>query len=103
MDFNDVLDKSKQKPTIVQFTAAWCGPCRIMKPAMKDVQQSRDDLNVVFVDVDKDVGPDVLIKYQVRGIPTVYLMVDGKVISQYKGWPSKPGIEKWLNNTLVKQ
>ncbi|SFB85534.1 thioredoxin 1 [Flexibacter flexilis DSM 6793] len=65
-------------PTLVDFYADWCGPCRAMKPILEQVKDSvGDNANIIKIDVDKN--PKVAAAYQVQSIPTLILFQNGQV------------------------
>ena len=72
-DWTDVLTSSYDGNTaVVYFTAAWCGPCKQMKPqfAKASVLDKNDSVEYFIVDVD-EVDPEVLIQYQILSVPTI--------------------------------
>lgn len=64
------------KPVLVDFFATWCGPCKMMTPILHELKQKAgDSLMIIKVDVDKQ--PAVAGQFQVQGVPTLILFVDG--------------------------
>ena len=70
-------------PVIVDFWAAWCGPCRVMSPILEELAQERDDLRVVKVDVDHNQR--VAAQYGVLSMPTFMVFRDGAPVGQIVG------------------
>lgn len=71
-------------PLLVDFYADWCEPCKMMNPILKDLKkQMGDRINIIKVDAEKNA--DATIKYNVRGIPTLILFKDGKILWQKSG------------------
>jgi thioredoxin 1 len=70
---------------LVDFHAAWCGPCQQLRPLLEQFGQQRADLKVVGVDFDR--APNVAVKYGVRALPTLILFKDGKAVGQRVGNP----------------
>lgn len=75
-EFNDII--MNRKPTLVDFFATWCGPCKMQSPIIEQVKQIvGDDANVLKVDVDRNRR--LAATYGVRSIPTLILFVGGEV------------------------
>jgi len=72
-----------ERPVIVDFWAAWCGPCRVMSPILEELAQERDDLRVVKVDVDHNQR--VAAQYGVLSMPTFMVFRDGGPVGQIVG------------------
>jgi thioredoxin 1 len=80
-------------PVVVEFTAEWCGPCRMIAPVLeKMAADERDRLRVITIDVDKD--PDTAARYKVLGMPTLALFKGGEVVARILGARSGKAIMK---------
>ena len=72
-----------ERPVVVDFGAAWCGPCRVMSPILEELAAERPDLRVVKVDVDADQA--VAARYGVLSMPTFMVFRDGAPVGQIVG------------------
>ena len=84
-------------PVVVDFWAAWCGPCRMIGPELEALAAERPDLKVVKVDV--DANPQVAARYDIRGIPTVALFRGGQQVAVSIGAKPRRAIEAELGIT----
>lgn len=93
----DVL-KSKQ-PVLVDFWAEWCGPCKMIAPALEEIAgEYKDRLTVAKVNIDDN--PMVPNNYAVRGIPTLILFKDGKPAATKVGALPKSQLKDWVASSL---
>jgi thioredoxin 1 len=85
-DFNELINSTK--PTLVDFYADWCGPCKMMSPLIEETKKDLGDgATVLKIDIDKN--SDVAIKYGIRSIPTLLIFKEGEVVWRQSGVPSK--------------
>ncbi|MET0546446.1 MAG: thioredoxin [Caulobacterales bacterium] len=91
---DDVLKASG--PVVVDFWAEWCGPCRQIAPALEEIAAEKGDA-VSIVKLNIDDSPVTTGRYGVRGIPTLILFKDGKVVSKKMGAMPKSKILEWIN------
>jgi thioredoxin 1 len=73
-----------ERPLLVDFSATWCGPCRMMAPAVEALAETyRDRLDVAVVDI--DASPDLASRFGVTAVPTFLVFKDGQVVDQLVG------------------
>jgi thioredoxin 1 len=83
---SEVLDSIH--PVLVDFTAAWCGPCKMLDPVVKQLAQEWDGkARIVKLDVDRN--PNIAMQYQVLGMPTLLLFVNGQPGQRLSGYQPK--------------
>jgi thioredoxin 1 len=91
---SEVLDVSL--PVLVDFSAVWCGPCKMLEPIISEL--SKDwEAKVKVVKLDVDLSPETAMRYQVMGVPTLILFVKGKVVERITGYQPKDRIEQKFN------
>lgn len=97
-NFEDVVLNS-EKPVIVDFWAEWCGPCRIIAPAMEEISGEYKG-KVVVAKCDVDSSPSITAKFGIRNIPTVLYFKNGKVVDKQIGAVPKVNFINKLNALL---
>jgi thioredoxin 1 len=85
-DFNELINSTK--PTLVDFYADWCGPCKVMSPLIEETKKDLGD-GATVLKVNIDENSDVAIKYGIRSIPTLILFKEGEIVWRQSGVPPK--------------
>jgi len=97
-DFADVAEKSSV-PVLVDLWAAWCGPCRMVSPALEQLATERaGQLKLVKVDVDK--APAISQRFMVQAVPTLLLLDHGQILARQAGAAPVAALRNWLNQAL---
>ncbi len=78
---NEVL--KSEKAVLVDFFAAWCGPCRMLSPILDEIAEERADIKVVKVNVDEE--PELAAAFSVVSIPSLFVLKEGKIVKQSVG------------------
>ncbi|MCZ4281380.1 thioredoxin TrxA [Kiloniella laminariae] len=93
----DVLKASV--PVLVDFWAEWCGPCKMIAPALEELSAELGG-KVAIAKLNIDENPMTPQKYGVRGIPTLLLFKDGEVAATKVGAIAKGQLKEWIENSL---
>lgn len=96
-DFNEMINGNK--PTLVDFFATWCGPCKAMAPVLEDVKSKvGDSANIIKIDVDKN--QELSARYNVRSIPTLILFVNGEAVWRAVGLQQGETVESKIREHI---
>ena len=98
-DFVTVAERSAI-PVLVDFWASWCGPCRMISPALEQLATERAGA-LKLVKVDVDAAPTLSGRFEIRAVPTLILLRGGSPIARQAGAAPVPALRHWLDEALV--
>jgi len=94
-----VIEESKRRPVLVDFWAAWCGPCRTLGPLLERVAEEHGG-EFLLAKVDVDANPYVASQFRVQSIPNVWAFVDGRPVDQFIGAYPEPAVREFISRLL---
>ena len=84
---------------VVDFWAEWCGPCRMIAPALEEIAGSLDG-KVKIVKLNVDENPQTAAKYGIMSIPTLMIFKNGEMIARHLGAAPKQKLEQWISTAV---
>jgi thioredoxin 1 len=94
---SDVI--KSDKPTVVDFWAEWCGPCKQIGPSLEEISDELKN-EVIIAKHNIDEEPNIPTKYGIRGIPTMLLFKDGELKATKVGATTKSNIIEWIKENI---
>ena len=95
----EVLESSDTTPVVVDFWAEWCGPCRMIAPALDEISGAMGD-KVKIVKLNVDESPKTASKYGVMSIPTLMIFKGGEMASRQVGAAPKQKLQQWISTAV---
>lgn len=95
--FNELINQDT--PVLVDFSAEWCGPCKMMAPILKELSvRMGNTLRIIKIDVDKN--PNVSSTYQIQGVPTLILFKEGEILWRQSGVVTAAALEQKIRSVV---
>ena len=98
-DTFDAEVRQSDVPVVVDFWAEWCGPCKMIGPALEELSEEYGD-NVKIVKVNVDENPNSPAQLGVRGIPALFLFKSGEIVSNKTGAAPKAALKGWIDESI---
>jgi len=88
---------ASDKISLIDFSATWCGPCKMLDPVLNLISDDLDD-EIGFYHIDVDESPTASSKYGIRGVPTMIVFHNGQEIDRMVGFRDRNALQKQLEN-----
>lgn len=95
---NNMQDALRAKVAVVDFSATWCGPCKMLAPIMEELSEEMAG-QVEFYNADTDENMDIALANKVTSIPALFLLRDGQIVDRMIGFQSKQALKNWIGGT----
>lgn len=97
-EFEDKVISKKDKVSLVDFFATWCGPCQMLAPVLEKISEERNDFDIYKIDIDEEM--ELAIKYGVEVVPTMIIFKDGNQVGRLEGFYDKTSLIEEVSKYL---
>jgi thioredoxin len=95
----EVIEKSKEKPVLVDFWATWCPPCIKLGPIVEEVAKEMKD-KIIVAKADTANCPKLCIEYEIQSIPALKIFKNGKIVAEQPGFMPKEALIDWIKKSI---
>ena len=95
---NDFSAVAEAGFALVDFSATWCGPCRMVAPIVHELAEEYDEVS--FFNCDVDENPDIAARFGIESIPTILIFKDGAPVGKTVGFRPKPDLKAWIDQSI---
>ncbi len=90
-----------EKPVLVDFYAAWCGPCKRMAPVLEELSREETSYRIGKIDIDRH--PELAQEFHIMSVPTFVMFQDGSAVGRISGSRQKRELKEWIDKTEKKK
>lgn len=96
---NNLSDAKQKSVAVLDFSAQWCGPCKMLAPVLESIADTMQD-TVSFYSIDVDANMELAMQYRVSSIPCIVVLKDGKEAGRTVGFQPQPGLQSFIEQYL---
>ena len=96
---NDFSAVNAAPVALVDFSAVWCGPCRMLAPVLDKIAEDMGD-RIAFFNADADENDELAMQFQVTSIPCLVMLKEGKPVAQTVGFQPEPVLKAWIEKNI---
>ncbi len=96
---NDMQEALDADVAVIDFSATWCGPCKMLAPVLDSIADELDG-KAKFFNIDSDENMDLAVKYNISSIPALLILKKGEIADQQVGFKPKEPLKAWISSYL---